>query len=45
MLIASFQDIADTYYDINTFPKGDIRSALERTMDKIRRKKQMKGRK
>ncbi|KAI9866803.1 MAG: DEAH-box ATP-dependent RNA helicase prp43 [Trichoglossum hirsutum] len=38
-------DIADTYYDINTFPKGDIRSALERTMDKIRRKKQMKGRK
>ncbi|KAH0541298.1 DEAH-box ATP-dependent RNA helicase prp43 [Glutinoglossum americanum] len=37
-------EIADTYYNINDFPKGDVRSALERTIEKIRRKKLLKGR-
>ena len=32
------QDIAPTYYDISTFQKGDIRAALQRATDKIRRK-------
>ncbi|KAI5804159.1 P-loop containing nucleoside triphosphate hydrolase protein [Peziza echinospora] len=30
-------EIADTYYDLSTFPKGDVKAALERIQDKVRR--------
>ncbi|KAF2088973.1 pre-mRNA-splicing factor ATP-dependent RNA helicase PRP43 [Saccharata proteae CBS 121410] len=30
-------DISPNYYDIDSFPKGDIRNALQRTADKLRR--------
>ncbi|OCK79881.1 P-loop containing nucleoside triphosphate hydrolase protein [Lepidopterella palustris CBS 459.81] len=36
-------DIAPTYYDIDSFKKGEIRTALQRTIDKIRRKEAIKG--
>ncbi|KAI9679534.1 MAG: DEAH-box ATP-dependent RNA helicase prp43 [Caeruleum heppii] len=31
-------DIAPTYYDLSTFSKGEVKTALTRTMEKIRRK-------
>ena len=37
------QDIAPTYYDITTFGKGAVKSALQRTIDKVRRKEATKG--
>jgi pre-mRNA-splicing factor ATP-dependent RNA helicase DHX15/PRP43 len=37
------QDIAPTYYDLTTFAKGEIRTALQRTLDKVKRKQAMKG--
>lgn len=37
-------DIAPTYYDISTFNKGEVRTALERTLDKVKRKQAQKGR-
>ncbi|KAI9828140.1 MAG: DEAH-box ATP-dependent RNA helicase prp43 [Thelocarpon impressellum] len=37
-------DIAPTYYDLETFPKGEVKMALTRTAEKVRRRKAMKGR-
>lgn len=39
------QDIAPTYYDISTFPKGDIRSALMRAAERLARKEKMRAEK
>ncbi|KAJ5101727.1 hypothetical protein NUU61_003949 [Penicillium alfredii] len=36
-------DIAPTYYDISSFPKGDIRSALVRAADRLSRKEKMRA--
>ncbi|KAL0260930.1 DEAH-box ATP-dependent RNA helicase prp43 [Diplodia seriata] len=36
-------DIAPTYYDLAGFKKGDIRMALQRTVDKMRRRENIKG--
>ncbi|PQE27809.1 pre-mRNA-splicing factor atp-dependent RNA helicase prp43 protein [Rutstroemia sp. NJR-2017a WRK4] len=36
-------DIAPTYYDLTTFTKGEIRTALQRASEKIKRKQAMKG--
>ncbi|PQE28825.1 pre-mRNA-splicing factor atp-dependent RNA helicase prp43 protein [Rutstroemia sp. NJR-2017a BBW] len=36
-------DIAPTYYDLTTFAKGEIRTALQRASEKIKRKQAMKG--
>ncbi|OGM42204.1 pre-mRNA-splicing factor ATP-dependent RNA helicase PRP43 [Aspergillus bombycis] len=36
-------DIAPTYYDITTFPKGEIRSALLRAAERLSRKEKMRG--
>ncbi|KAJ5226977.1 Pre-mRNA-splicing factor ATP-dependent RNA helicase PRP43 [Penicillium citrinum] len=38
-------DIAPTYYDINSFPKGEIRSALTRAADRLSRKEKMRAEK
>lgn len=35
-------DIAPTYYDVNSFPKGDIRSSLMRAADRLARKQKMR---
>jgi len=37
-LLICLQDIAPTYYDLGSFPKGEIKTALTRTAEKIRRK-------
>ncbi|KAF2842357.1 putative pre-mRNA splicing factor RNA helicase [Patellaria atrata CBS 101060] len=37
-------DIAPAYYNIASFPKGEIKTALQRTADKIRRKEASKVR-
>ncbi|RKF63122.1 putative pre-mRNA-splicing factor ATP-dependent RNA helicase prp43 [Erysiphe neolycopersici] len=37
-------DIAPNYYDLSSFPKGEIRTALLKVQDKIRRKKAMNPR-
>ncbi|KAJ5568567.1 Pre-mRNA-splicing factor ATP-dependent RNA helicase PRP43 [Penicillium hetheringtonii] len=39
------KDIAPTYYDINSFPKGEIRSALTRAADRLSRKEKMRAEK
>ncbi|CBF90134.1 hypothetical protein AN0133.2 [Aspergillus nidulans FGSC A4] len=36
-------DIAPTYYDISTFPKGDIRSSLLRAAERLSRKEKMRA--
>ncbi|KAG9240798.1 P-loop containing nucleoside triphosphate hydrolase protein [Calycina marina] len=36
-------DIAPIYYDLDTFPKGDIKTALQAAEKKIQRRKAMKG--
>ncbi|KAA6406747.1 MAG: pre-mRNA-splicing factor ATP-dependent RNA helicase PRP43 [Lasallia pustulata] len=36
-------DIAPTYYDLATFAKGEVKTALTRTVEKVRRKEAMKG--
>ncbi|KAJ5408939.1 Pre-mRNA-splicing factor ATP-dependent RNA helicase PRP43 [Penicillium cosmopolitanum] len=36
-------DIAPTYYDVNSFPKGDIRSSLQRAADRLARKEKMRS--
>ncbi|KAJ5674577.1 Pre-mRNA-splicing factor ATP-dependent RNA helicase PRP43 [Penicillium maclennaniae] len=38
-------DIAPTYYDIESFPKGDIRSALMRASERLARKEKMRAEK
>ncbi|KAI9885695.1 MAG: exosome non-catalytic core subunit rrp46 [Watsoniomyces obsoletus] len=35
-------DIAPTYYDLETFKKGDVKTALQRTQEKIRRREALK---
>jgi pre-mRNA-splicing factor ATP-dependent RNA helicase DHX15/PRP43 len=37
------QDIAPTYYDLDSFAKGDMKNALQRTVDKVKRKAALKG--
>ena len=37
------QDIAPTYSDLSTFAKGEIKTSLQRTLDKVKRKQAMKG--
>jgi len=36
-------DIAPNYYDISTFPKGEVRTALLRIQERIQRRQKMKG--
>lgn len=36
-------DIAPNYYDLSAFKKGDIKNALQRTVDKMRRRDAIKG--
>ncbi|KAJ5159963.1 Pre-mRNA-splicing factor ATP-dependent RNA helicase PRP43 [Penicillium canariense] len=36
-------DIAPTYFDIDSFPKGDMRSALVRAADRLSRKEKMRA--
>ncbi|KAJ5656413.1 hypothetical protein N7507_008363 [Penicillium longicatenatum] len=38
-------DIAPTYYDIDSFPKGETRSALMRAADRLSRKEKMRSEK
>lgn len=37
-------DIAPTYYDIESFPKGQVRTALKETVERVRRKQAQKAR-
>lgn len=37
------QDIAPTYYDLNNFKKGEMKTALQRTIDKVNRSRSGKG--
>lgn len=37
------QDIAPTYYDVMSFPKGDIRSSLQRAAERLARKEKMRA--
>ena len=37
------QDIAPNYYDLDSFTKGPVKMALERTVQKIRRKEAYKS--
>lgn len=36
-------DIAPTYYDVDTFQKGEVKTALQRVMDKVRRREAIAG--
>jgi pre-mRNA-splicing factor ATP-dependent RNA helicase DHX15/PRP43 len=36
-------DIAPTYYDLEAFPRGEIKTALQRCAEKVRRRKAMKS--
>lgn len=36
-------EIAPVYYDLDTFDKGDVKTALMRVTERIRRKQAMKG--
>ena len=36
-------DIAPNYYDISTFPKGEVRTALLRIQERMQRRQKMKG--
>ncbi|KAI5286755.1 DEAH-box ATP-dependent RNA helicase prp43 [Ascosphaera atra] len=36
-------DIAPNYYDLSTFPKGEIRSALMRAAERLSRKEKMRA--
>ena len=36
-------DIAPNYYDISTFPKGEVKTALTRIEERVRRREKMKG--
>jgi pre-mRNA-splicing factor ATP-dependent RNA helicase DHX15/PRP43 len=37
-------EIAPIYYDLATFPKGPVKTALERVVEKQKRKELIKGR-
>lgn len=43
MLISLLQEIAPTYYDIPSFPKGDVRSSLLRAAERLARKEKMRA--
>jgi len=43
VLTMKFQEIAPVYYDIDSFEKGEIKSALTRITEKVRRRQAMKG--
>lgn len=36
-------EIAPVYYDLDTFQKGDVKTALQRTAEKVKRKEQLAG--
>lgn len=36
-------EIAPNYYDLDTFDKGEVKTALMRVTERIRRKQAMKG--
>lgn len=36
-------EIAPVYYDLDTFDKGEVKTALQRVTERIRRKQAMKG--
>ena len=36
-------DIAPNYYDISSFPKGEVKTALMRIEERVRRREKMKG--
>ena len=36
-------DIAPNYYDVSTFPKGEVRTALLRIQERMQRRQKMKG--
>ena len=36
-------EIAPVYYDVSTFQKGPVRTALERTIEKMKRKDALTG--
>lgn len=42
-MLISVQEIAPNYYNIDEFDKGEVKTALTRVAEKIRRKKAMKG--
>ena len=42
-VMITIQDIAPNYYDLSTFSKGPVKSALERAVQKIRRKDAQKS--
>ena len=37
------QDIAPNYYDLSTFGKGEVKNALQRTVEKVRRREATRG--
>jgi pre-mRNA-splicing factor ATP-dependent RNA helicase DHX15/PRP43 len=37
------QEIAPNYYDLNEFPKGEVKTALTRVQEKVSRRQAMKG--
>lgn len=41
-ILTIIQDIAPTYYDIQSFPKGEVRSALVRAAERLSRKEKMR---
>ena len=42
-LLTIQQEIAPVYYDLETFEKGEVKSALTRVAEKIRRRQAIKG--
>lgn len=36
-------DIAPTYYDVDSFPKGDVKTSLQRVLDKVNRRAAVTG--
>ena len=42
-MMGETQDIAPNYYNIEEFKKGEVRTALQRTQEKIRRREAIKG--
>lgn len=43
VLTYALQEIAPAYYDISTFPKGEVRSALLRVAERLARKEKMRA--
>lgn len=38
VILTRMQDIAPNYYDLNEFKKGEMRTALQRVADKMKRR-------